>query len=276
MGKIPAVRRLSPSSRLVLTSLVVAFVFVGVASAPMGGATSGSPSTGDATPTAGPPGAASTLPTQVVASGSAAPGSASPAPSATNGAGGSSTLASLVEQLPQAPEHRDGYSRNLFVHWIDTDGDGCDTRREVLIAEAAVPPDVGPGCHLSGGRWVSLYDGLVVTDASDLDIDHVVALAEAWDSGAYAWTSQRREGFANDLGVPWALIAVSAASNRSKGDRDPADWVPPLRAARCEFVVDWVAVKVRWQLTVDTAERQALLEFGSECTTTPVPSIPRP
>jgi len=276
MGKVPAVRRLSSSSRLVLIFLVVAFVLVGVASATKGGAPSGSAGRGNAVATAGSSGIASTLPTQIVATGTATPGSANPPPSASDRPTASSTLATLVEQLPQAPEHRDGYSRDLFVHWIDADGDGCDTRREVLIAEAVVPPDVGPGCHLSGGKWVSLYDGLVLTDASDLDIDHVVALAEAWDSGAYAWTSQRREAFANDLGVPWALIAVSAASNRSKGDRDPAGWVPPLRAARCEFIVDWVAVKVRWQLTVDTAERQALLELGSECTTTPVPSIPRP
>lgn len=253
-------RTLSPSSRLVLASLVVAFVLVGVASAPKGDAAIASP--------------APTRPTQVVAS--ATPRSASPAPSPTVRAGGSATLAGLVEQLPQAPEHRDGYSRALFVHWIDADGDGCDTRREVLIAEALDPPNVGPGCRLTGGRWISLYDGLVVTDASDLDIDHVVALAEAWDSGAYAWTPQRRKAFANDLGVPWALIAVSAASNRSKGDRDPADWLPPLAAARCRFVVDWVAVKVRWQLTVDTAERQALLGLASECPSTPVPSVQRP
>jgi hypothetical protein len=187
---------------------------------------------------------------------------------------GASTLVALIKQLPQTAEHRTGYSRDLFRHWIDADGDGCDTRDEVLIDEAMVAPHVGTGCSLTGGKWVSLYDGAVVTSASDLDIDHVVALAEAWDSGAYAWTSQRRQAFANDLGVPWALIAVTAGSNRSKGDRDPADWLPPLKSARCVYLVDWVAVKVRWKLTVDATERRTLLQLASTCGSIAVPSIP--
>ena len=268
--------RLTPSGRLVFVSLLVALVLVGVASATKGGAPSGSAGRGNAAATAGSSGIASTLPTQIVATGTATPGSANPPPSASDRPTGSATLAGLVEQLPEAPEQRDGYSRDLFVQWIDANGNGCDTRHEVLIAEAIIAPAIGPGCEISGGKWISLYDGLIVTNASNLDIDHVVALAEAWASGAYAWTSQQRKAFANDLGVPWALIAVSAASNRSKGDQDPAEWLPPLRAARCEFAVDWVAVKVRWQLTVDAAERQALLEVAAECPTTPVPSISYP
>lgn len=85
-----------------------------------------------------------------------------------------------------AGEVRTGYDRALFPHWIDADGDGCDTRREVLIAEAVEPPSIGAGCYLTGGRWLSLYGGIETTDPGTFDLDHVVALAEAWDSGASA------------------------------------------------------------------------------------------
>ncbi len=138
------------------------------------------------------------------------------------------------------------------------DGDGCDTRREVLIAEAVKAPIVGSNCYLTDGRWISLYDGIETTDPSTFDVDHVVALAEAWDSGASGWSADRRTRFANDLGVDWALIAVSASSNRSKSDRDPSDWLPPLLGVRCEYLSMWIAVKVRWTLSVDPAERTAL------------------
>ncbi len=184
-------------------------------------------------------------------------------------------MVALIRQLPQAPEHRAGYSRDLFRLWIDANGDGCDTRHEVLIDEAVKAPHVGSGCSLTGGKWISPYDGVVVTDASKLDIDHLVPLAEAWDSGAYRWTAARRQAFANDLGVPWALFAVTASSNRSKGDQDPAEWLPPLESDRCTYVVDWVAVKTRWGLSVDPTERRALLADAAGCGNTRIPSIPR-
>lgn len=210
--------------------------------------------------------------------GSAAPGgggSGDPgaAGSASPGPGGS--LAALVAALPVVPERRAGYEREAFEHWVDADGDGCDTRREVLLAEALDAPAVGDGCRLSGGRWRSAYDGIVVTDAAELDIDHVVALAEAWDSGAWAWSEGRREAFANDLAVPWALIAVTAAANRAKRDLDPADWLPPRAESRCGYLVAWVAVKVRWGLAVDAVERVALARLAGACAAEPVPAIPR-
>ncbi len=184
-------------------------------------------------------------------------------------------MVALIRRLPQAPEHRAGYSRDLFRLWIDANGDGCDTRHEVLIDEAVKAPHVGSGCSLTGGKWISPYDGVVVTNASGLDIDHLVPLAEAWDSGANRWTAARREAFANDLGVPWALFAVTASSNRSKGDQDPAEWLPPLKSDRCTYVVDWVAVKIRWGLSVDPTERRALLADAAGCGNTRIPSIPR-
>ena len=177
------------------------------------------------------------------------------------------SIEELVALLPVATEDRTGYDRSLFVHWIDADGDGCSTRREVLIDEAVVAPTIDASCHLSGGQWLSLYDGISTTDSSTFDVDHVVALAEAWDSGASAWTADRRMRFANDLDVAWTLIAVTATSNREKSDLDPADWLPPVAGVRCEFLTMWAAIKVRWALSIDDRERSVLLADGVSCTT---------
>jgi hypothetical protein len=178
-------------------------------------------------------------------------------------------VADLLLLVTVAPEVRTGYTRNKFYEWTDDDGDGCNTRKEVLIAQAVSPPSIGSGCALSGGRWVSPYDGKVIEDATQLDIDHVVPLAEAWDSGASAWSFNRRKAYANDLGVAFALIAVSEATDRSKGDQDPADWVPPRAAFLCEYLADWLGVKARWGLAVDPRERDAIRALTS-CTATPV------
>jgi hypothetical protein len=167
----------------------------------------------------------------------------------------------LLRALPSSPEHQGGYDRELFADWQDRDGDGCDTRDEVLISEAVA--GTVQGCEVIGGRWVSLYDGSVVADASALDIDHVVALSEAWGSGAWRWNPNRRARFANDLGYPLALIAVTAGTNRSKGDQDPAEWVPST--GRCRFAKAWIGVKFRWRLAVDTRERAALQQLLRGC-----------
>jgi hypothetical protein len=104
------------------------------------------------------------------------------------------------------------------------------------------------------GDWYSLYDGLTFTDPAELDIDHMVPLAEAWDSGASSWDAARRQAYANDLDHPQALRAVSAAANRSKGDLDPGQWKPTREAAWCEYANDWVTVKKAWDLSADQNE----------------------
>jgi hypothetical protein len=174
-------------------------------------------------------------------------------------------LRAAVGLLPVAAEHRDGYERSLFRHWVDKDRDGCDTRREVLLAEAVEKPRRGASCALTGGRWFSYYDGKYVRNASNLDIDHLVPLAEAWDSGARNWTGEQREAYANDIGDARALVAVTSSVNRSKGDRDPTDWLPPQSAARCRYTEQWVAVKLRWKLRVDATERAALINLALRC-----------
>ena len=175
----------------------------------------------------------------------------------------SKSLSGAVAGLPVATEIRTGYDRGLFPHWIDADGDRCNSRYEVLIAEATTAPTVGSGCTLSGGRWYSYYDGAYWTLPADLDVDHLVPLAEAWDSGARTWTTAKRQRFANDLGDSRPLVAVTDDVNQAKGDQDPAQWLPTLQ--RCRYVAEWVAVKIRWALTVDQAEKSALSSVVSGC-----------
>ena len=159
-----------------------------------------------------------------------------------------------------AEEYVGGYDRKLFNHWIDADKDGCDTRKEVLIAEATVKPKIGAKCVLSGGTWLSSYDNKTVKGSgTGLDVDHMVPLAEAWRSGAWQWTPEEREIFANDLLDERVLIAVSASSNRSKSDKDPAKWLPKgSKEAVCDYVFNWVSVKYRFSLTIDPKERQVV------------------
>jgi hypothetical protein len=174
------------------------------------------------------------------------------------------TLRAGIAGLPVATEVRTGYSRDLFRLWTDADGDGCNTRYEVLIAEATTAPSVGSGCTLTGGRWYSYYDNAYWTAPADLDIDHLVPLAEAWDSGARNWTATQRTAYANDLGDPRDLVAVTDNVNQAKGDQDPAEWMPTN--GRCRYVGEWLAVKLRWRLTVNTAEKNALTSLAVGCT----------
>jgi hypothetical protein len=187
--------------------------------------------------------------------------SASPAAAATV----SSPLRTAAADLPVATEQRTGYSRSLFTLWTDADGDGCNTRYEVLIAEAVTAPTVGSGCTLTGGRWCSYYDSACWTAPADLDIDHLVPLAEAWDSGASKWTAKQRETYANGLGDDRDLVAVTDNVNQAKSDQDPAEWMPPQSSATCRYLGEWVAVKLRWRLTVDSAEKSALTRYANGC-----------
>ncbi|WP_435279435.1 HNH endonuclease family protein [Streptomyces sp. 1222.5] len=199
---------------------------------------------------------------------------AAPAGHAAPAAAPGNTVALPVQdalaQLPVRLEDRTGYVRTAFKHWVDADKDGCNTRAEVLKAEAVIAPEQINRCSLIGGAWYSPYDDRYIEGPTGLDIDHLVPLAEAWDSGASAWSAAEREAYANDLGDDRALIAVSAASNRSKADQDPSTWLPPAAGYRCQYVTDWVADKTRWGLSVDTAEQTALTDVLAGCPNAPV------
>jgi len=168
-------------------------------------------------------------------------------------------LLTALDCVAVAEEHVGGYKRSLFGHWIDANKNGKDTRAEVLIAESLVSVTFSStGKTVSTGKWFSLYDGETWTKASDVDVDHVVALAEAWRSGAWRWSSARRQAYANDIGVAWTLRAVTDYVNQEKSDDDPTYWLPPLESANCVYLTEWVAVKIRWKLTVDAEERQSI------------------
>lgn len=165
------------------------------------------------------------------------------------------TVLSLLAKIKVEKEQPAGYSRSLFKHWTDADGDGCDTREEVLISESSSPAQVDAyGCKVIEGNWLSPYDNMAHTNPSDLDIDHMVPLKEAWDSGANSWSASQRQLFANDLSDSRTLIAVTARQNRSKSDRDPSNWIPPNAQYTCTYLTQWVAIKFRWKLSMDQSE----------------------
>ncbi|MEV5971002.1 HNH endonuclease family protein [Streptomyces sp. NPDC051921] len=155
-----------------------------------------------------------------------------------------------------------GYSRDLFPHWITQSGT-CNTR-EVVLKRDGVNVVTDSSCASVSGSWYSAYDGATWTVASDLDIDHVVPLAEAWRSGANSWTTSRRQGFANDLTRP-QLIAVTDNVNQAKGDQDPAEWLPSVTSYRCTYARMWVQVKYYYDLSVDSAEKSALQSILNGC-----------
>ncbi|MFD4406716.1 DUF1524 domain-containing protein [Nocardia sp. NPDC058499] len=152
-----------------------------------------------------------------------------------------------------------GYSRDKFPHWNSV---GECTIRETVLHRDGLDVTVDGECQPTG-RWFSPYDDRTMTDPADIDVDHVVPLAESWRSGASEWSTEQREQFANDLESP-QLIAVTASSNRTKGDRDPASW-HPIPAFECTYSRMWVAVKARWQLTLQQAEKDVLTRMLSTC-----------
>jgi hypothetical protein len=155
-----------------------------------------------------------------------------------------------------------GYSRDLFPHWITQSG-ACDTR-EVVLKRDGTNVVQSSTCSATSGSWYSPYDGATWTAASDVDIDHMVPLAEAWTSGASSWTTAKRQSFANDLTRP-QLLAVTDNVNQSKSDRDPAEWMPSRTAYRCTYARMWVDVKHYYALSVDSAEKSALQSVLNGC-----------
>ena len=170
-------------------------------------------------------------------------------------------LRAAAADLEVRRERRDGYDRDLFDHWIAADGDCRDTRDEVLAQESRIP--VGAGCDVTEGEWFSYYDRETWTESGDVDIDHLVPLAEAWDSGARGWNSDTRRRYANDLREGRSLVGVTDNVNQSKGDQDVTEWLPTYR--RCRYVTEWVVVKTRWSLKVDRAEKRRLRGLAADC-----------
>lgn len=186
--------------------------------------------------------------------------SALPAPT---GIPSTTTAKSLLAGLTVAqPLSGTGYSRDLFPHWSTQSG-ACNTREYVLQRDGN-NVQTNAACNAVSGTWVSPYDGATWTQASDLDIDHMVPLKNAWISGASQWTTAKRQTFANDITRP-QLWAVTDTVNSRKSDSSPDVWVPPLASFYCTYAKSWVQVKSYWALTVTGAEKSALSNMLNTC-----------
>ncbi len=189
------------------------------------------------------------------------------APATTTRAPAAGSAASVLEGLPvRTTDPVAPYRRAEFGDDWDYDpATGCNTREEVLIEESVVAPTVDDRCRTTVGRWRSLYDAVETADPADLQIDHLVPLADAWRSGADTWTADRRHAFANDRTHPDTLIAVTGRTNQSKGDSTPAEWLPPDEASWCAYAEMWIDVKATWHLSVTPPERGRLRRLLDAC-----------
>ena len=157
------------------------------------------------------------------------------------------------------------YDRSNWKHWTDADGDGFNTRQEVLIRDSLIPVTLAPTGKIMSGLWLCPYSGSVVTDPGKLDVDHMVALQNAYQSGGSAWGRTKKEAFANALSDPHHLLAVLATHNRSKGSKGPADWRPPSGTAWCEYGLAVARIKERWRLAIPPNEAIAIVEMVGTC-----------
>ena len=165
------------------------------------------------------------------------------------------------------PSDISSYDRDDWRHWIDDDRDCQDTRQEVLIEESTSPVEYenSDQCRVESGDWTGLYTGEQFTDPSDLDVDHMVPLANAHRSGGWLWSESRRREYANDLSYEGHLIAVQNSANRAKGADGPEEWRPPDRSYWCQYAIDWIRIKQTWDLTATDAEAAALAEMLNTC-----------
>ncbi|KAM0434691.1 hypothetical protein ACHAPT_003790 [Fusarium lateritium] len=190
---------------------------------------------------------------------------AAPAP-APPGIPTASTARSLLSGLTVASSTNvDTYDRDLFPHWETVEG-ACNTR-EFVLQRDGTNVQVNSACAATSGSWRSPYDGATWTQASDVDIDHMVPLQNAWippKSGAASWTTSKRKEFANDITRP-QLWAVTDNVNQAKGSDTPADWKPPLTSFYCTYAKSWIQVKSYWKLTITTAEKSALGDMLNYC-----------
>lgn len=167
----------------------------------------------------------------------------------------------------------DGYAREKFPHWSDArtygwklpagtpDPGSCDARDAALIRDGRGEV-VRDGCYVERGTWFDPYTGNAYYQPSDIDVDHVVPLANAWRSGAASWSPARKERFAN---IPLDLLSVEDNANASKGDKGPEAWKPPRRAYHCAYSKRWIKIKHYWSLSVTSAEKSALKQMLSTC-----------
>jgi Protein of unknown function (DUF1524) len=161
-----------------------------------------------------------------------------------------------------------GYSRDRFPHWSKASSFGwdppqtsCDSRQAALVRDGK-NVQVGKSCKVTSGTWLDPYTGKTYSDPQDLDIDHVVPLANAWRSGASSWDDKQRERYAND---PEVLLTAEDNANQAKGDKGPEAWKPPDKAEWCDYAERWIQLKSKYSLSVNEQEKEALQEMLGTC-----------
>jgi hypothetical protein len=178
-------------------------------------------------------------------------------------------LAALNKLPVKGRAPKTGYSREQFPHWKDPDKNGCDTRNDILkrdLNKVVFKADTN-NCKVISGSLLDPYSNKLISfdlskSASTIDIDHVVALSNAWQTGAFQLTLTQRTNFAND---PLNLLAVDAKLNRQKGDGDAATWLPPYKSYRCTYVARQVSVKSKYKLWVTSPEKSAISNLLTSC-----------
>ncbi|STY76301.1 HNH endonuclease family protein [Mobiluncus curtisii] len=189
--------------------------------------------------------------------------------SSTNGTTIGGSLHELCALKVRKDAGPDGYQRDLFgAGWMDPDGNGCDTRADILARDFQSPrfDDSAKPCRLTGGTFHDPYTGKTMQfetpPGRKVQIDHVVALGNAWKSGAWAWTKAQREAYAND---PSVLLAADGPANQQKSDASADAWMPSNRNFRCAYARQQIDIKYRWNLTVTAPEKAALLSALAKC-----------
>ena len=162
-----------------------------------------------------------------------------------------------------------GYTREQFPHWKDPDKNGCDSRNDILKRDLTkvIFKEGTNNCKVISGTLLDPYSNKIIAfdlnkSSSTIDIDHVVALSNAWQTGAFQLTLDQRTNFAND---PLNLLAVDFKLNRQKGDGDAATWLPPYKSYRCTYVVRQVSVKAKYKLWVTAPEKTAIANLLKSC-----------
>lgn len=188
-----------------------------------------------------------------------------------------SALATLDTLTVQDAATEDGYDReaDFGSAWQDADDNGCDTRNDMLQRDLEdFELTAGDNCEVASGTLDDPYTGETIAfergeNSGDVQIDHVVALMNAWTTGAADWDEDKRVQIAND---PLNLIASDGPANMGKGARDAAEWLPENQAFRCEYIARQIAVKAKYALWVTPTEHDAMEDVLTSCPAEPLPS----
>jgi hypothetical protein len=182
-----------------------------------------------------------------------------------------SGLSVIQAQVTKGRAAKTGYTRAQFgPAWADVDRNGCDTRNDILKRDLTneVFKEKTNGCTVLSGTLVDPFSGETINfvqgakTSSEVQIDHSVALSNAWQTGAFKLTADQRKAFAND---PLNLLAVKGRLNSQKGDGDAATWLPPLKSYRCDYVARQIAVKIKYKLWFTAPEKEAMIRILKTC-----------